>query len=641
MDVSSIERGRAAIAGPPATAETGEAFFDALIAAPADEPFVPAGDPVTLEIAPADEAAPDDGVLIDLIAQLQQLTPTVQPPRAAPAAATQAPAAEIEPSAGSPLPDRQVLAGPAPIAAPPASAVPIAASVPPLADAPEADTADDEGGGQGEAGDRPSLSGIDAPAVDARLAPAPVAIAATDAAPLPAPRSPGGIERRPVLPRLDPAVIDVPLAGAASVVPGARGAGAPPRLGAAAARAEAGLAQATRTTAASPFSVEDAPVRAPGVDGLGRAPATTAVAPRSADPAEPHVAALPLADLAEPSALPIQLAALAEPKAGATLESRATATGPAASVPAAPPPPPAGAVPTIPAPAAAPVGVPSHGGAAGIAAGDPAPVVVSGGIAPAMTPPLVARDAAPVIAPALAPAAGDPEATMTLQDAAPARADPVIARPDDAASIAPAPAAAAAAPVTALPMIGPATFADIADDPAADAAAPEIAAPAPVPVAPLMTTPIASRQIAEAVAAPAAPAIDTARTDWMASMIEQVTELREAGSRSMLIRLLPDALGAVDVRIDRRDDGATQVSLAADNPQARTMLAEAAPRLVEMAEARGLRFEQANIGAGNGGSRQPAADPQRQQAAAPAPAAESEADNDAAPAAEARRERIA
>lgn len=123
---------------------------------------------------------------------------------------------------------------------------------------------------------------------------------------------------------------------------------------------------------------------------------------------------------------------------------------------------------------------------------------------------------------------------------------------------------------------------------------------------------------APAFAAAAAPVVDTARADWLQSMIERIGEIRhENGTREAQIRLAPDMLGIVDVRIERRDER-MHVTLSAENPQARALLSEAAPRLQEMAEARGLRLGQASVDAG--ASQQ---NPQRRPGgeAAPAPAA--------------------
>jgi flagellar hook-length control protein FliK len=117
-------------------------------------------------------------------------------------------------------------------------------------------------------------------------------------------------------------------------------------------------------------------------------------------------------------------------------------------------------------------------------------------------------------------------------------------------------------------------------------------------------TPVAAPQappVSPTAFQPAQPVsqVDTARAEWMQAMIDRIGDaVQEGGKREALIRLLPDALGAVEVRIVERDDR-LQVTLNADTAQARQLLSEHAPRLAEMAEARGLRFAQTDIGGGH------------------------------------------
>ncbi len=216
---------------------------------------------------------------------------------------------------------------------------------------------------------------------------------------------------------------------------------------------------------------------------------------------------------------------------------------------------------------------------------------------------------------------------------------PAVASDADAAQVAPLSAQVARllAP-SALSGFGlPASpVADDAEDAAigmiADVAAP---APQPMPVPPA----IVARPVAEASAPAAAPQVDTSRADWIEGMMEKVAEMRDAGGRSTLIRLLPDALGAIDVRIDRGGNGNTQVSFAAENLHARALLAESVPRLVEMAEARGLRFDQASVGGGQAGSRHP--QDQQPQGRAPIATASPEVEIASASPRPVRGERIA
>lgn len=104
-----------------------------------------------------------------------------------------------------------------------------------------------------------------------------------------------------------------------------------------------------------------------------------------------------------------------------------------------------------------------------------------------------------------------------------------------------------------------------------------------------------------ATASPAAePApIDTHAAEWIEGMIEQIEVLRDAradgASATTRIRLSPDALGAVEIVLVGEGE-AIEVRINADTAAARTLLAEAAPRLADMAEARGLKLAQGDAG---------------------------------------------
>lgn len=95
-----------------------------------------------------------------------------------------------------------------------------------------------------------------------------------------------------------------------------------------------------------------------------------------------------------------------------------------------------------------------------------------------------------------------------------------------------------------------------------------------------------------AVAAPAAAdqgRLDMDRREWMATMIDRIETIRADGRQDVRIRLSPDALGSIDIRITERS-GVADVQVTAEQASARAMLAEAAPRLTELAESRGLRL---------------------------------------------------
>jgi hypothetical protein len=86
------------------------------------------------------------------------------------------------------------------------------------------------------------------------------------------------------------------------------------------------------------------------------------------------------------------------------------------------------------------------------------------------------------------------------------------------------------------------------------------------------------------------PALDMARDTWPTKMIERIELLREAvDAADTRIRLVPDKLGTIDVAL-RRDGDTVAVQFTAHQPETRQLLADAQPRLAELADARGLRL---------------------------------------------------
>ena len=118
-----------------------------------------------------------------------------------------------------------------------------------------------------------------------------------------------------------------------------------------------------------------------------------------------------------------------------------------------------------------------------------------------------------------------------------------------------------------------------------------------------------------AVAAP----LDTTQQRWPEAMIARIEQVRDAQTApgtaaDTRIRLLPDALGPIDVAL-RREGEAVHVHLAAADPATAKLLADAQPRLTELAESKGLKLGQSTVDTGpgsNGG--------ERRQPAAPLPA---------------------
>lgn len=133
---------------------------------------------------------------------------------------------------------------------------------------------------------------------------------------------------------------------------------------------------------------------------------------------------------------------------------------------------------------------------------------------------------------------------------------------------------------------------------------------APAPVAPgtgLLAPTDTSARI-DPVAAP----VDTRRADWPVRIIDHIEALRDAAdARDTRITLVPHALGKIDVAV-RQDGDTLHVHFAAEAPATRVLIAEAQPRLAEIAEQRGLRLGQSSVDSGSG---------QQQRQSQPQPAA--------------------
>jgi flagellar hook-length control protein FliK len=197
------------------------------------------------------------------------------------------------------------------------------------------------------------------------------------------------------------------------------------------------------------------------------------------------------------------------------------------------------------------------------------------------------------------PSGASPAVTVAIKaEALPAMpAKFVIAdRPVDA----PSPAVPRRIPVT--PVVAPAALTAATTMTAADLI-PATLRPraAAVPVVTVTDPASVGLSAPVATASPAAePApIDTHAAKWIEGMIEQIEVLRDAradgASATTRIRLSPDALGAVEIVLVGEGE-AIEVRINADTAAARTLLAEAAPRLTDMAEARGLKLAQGDAG---------------------------------------------
>ena len=133
------------------------------------------------------------------------------------------------------------------------------------------------------------------------------------------------------------------------------------------------------------------------------------------------------------------------------------------------------------------------------------------------------------------------------------------------------------------------------------------------------------------VGADGAP-LDMTDHRWPHAMVERINRLQEQASATRdaantSIRLVPDALGTIDVSV-RRDGDTVRVHLNAEQVQTRTLIADAQPRLQELAEAKGVRLVPstggANVGAGSDGQAQRQPAPRSPTRSAPAPAAHDE-----------------
>ena len=112
-------------------------------------------------------------------------------------------------------------------------------------------------------------------------------------------------------------------------------------------------------------------------------------------------------------------------------------------------------------------------------------------------------------------------------------------------------------------------------------------------------------------------ALDIARATWPAKMIERIEMMRDAlDAADTSIRLVPDKLGTIDVSLRREGDGVA-VQFNAQQAETRQLLAEAQPKLAELAEARGLKLSTGS--GGNDPAQQQQSQQQQQRAPATAP----------------------
>lgn len=226
-------------------------------------------------------------------------------------------------------------------------------------------------------------------------------------------------------------------------------------------------------------------------------------------------------------------------------------------------------------------------------AASPAPVLV-----PAVVP--VAAPAAPVVGAPIDPVQADADTQVAGIDINASRKQQPFAGADDAQSQAQAAAPAPARPAIVqpvLPTVQPdaATLQAVAalvqsfgeDRRQTTSTDSQSAALGAVTAA--TTTTATAHRVEAPVAAQNALMVDTRRAEWMEALIDRIDEQRGHNGRSVHIALSPDALGGVEVKL-RQDGDRVHIAFTTDTAQARTLLSEAAPRLAQLADSRGLKL---------------------------------------------------
>lgn len=114
--------------------------------------------------------------------------------------------------------------------------------------------------------------------------------------------------------------------------------------------------------------------------------------------------------------------------------------------------------------------------------------------------------------------------------------------------------------------------------------------------------------------------LDTRHQQWTARMLDTIEALRGAAPvRETKLSLMPDALGKVDVSI-RQEGDAIHVHFNTETQAARQLIADAQPKLAEIAEQRGIRLGSTSVESnptGTGAGANPQAGQGKRQDAAP------------------------
>jgi hypothetical protein len=126
---------------------------------------------------------------------------------------------------------------------------------------------------------------------------------------------------------------------------------------------------------------------------------------------------------------------------------------------------------------------------------------------------------------------------------------------------------------------------------------------------------VADRAVVQATGDAGGTALDLTQDTGLHRMIDHIETLRDAAgdradAQDTRIRLVPDALGSVDVQV--RQDGATvHVAFTAQHDATATLIADAQPRLTQLAAERGVTIGGTSVATDTGSS--------AQQQACPAP----------------------
>ena len=115
---------------------------------------------------------------------------------------------------------------------------------------------------------------------------------------------------------------------------------------------------------------------------------------------------------------------------------------------------------------------------------------------------------------------------------------------------------------------------------------------------PIVAAPLDLRHAIAASGDAAQSTLDMTDGRWPHTMIDRIERLRDAADATdTRIRLVPDALGAIDVSV-KRDGDTLHVHFAAEQAATRALIQDAQPRLAAVAQERGLSLGQTSVDAG-------------------------------------------